>query len=398
MATGQEAAEAIRIEVLDSAAALESFRLEWDALLECAQDVRVFVSWEWAYHWWLHYGKTQQLRVLVARRHGRLVGILPLYIQQATEYRLCPVRVLRQVGTGGDTSPDYMGPLLAPDEPLAAAAALADHVVNELPEWEVLQLSDLNPRSHFWSELNVRCASRGLRCTPSVSANMAYIELPPTWDEYLAAVHRDRRYTIRNTRRKFEAQGGRFYVHQAEAGIDEPLDNLIRLHHRRWQAAKVEQHAFSTPEYVGFHRAVVHACARRGWIRFYCIELAGAPVAVFYCYSFRGEISYFQAGFSPEHERLRPGLVLIGYAVEHAIKEGNRVFDFLRGEHDYKNQWGKCSRETYTLTAYRPGPGASLFRARTERIPALRRRVKRLLPFLRRGRTGHGATTRREDA
>ena len=386
MASGTDAAQrGVEIDVVDSNEALASLRDEWDALLTKAEGVSVFVSWEWNHHWWRHYGKGHQLRVLTARQDGRLTGILPLYIQQTAVYRACPVRLLRLVGTGGDTSPDYLGPLLEPVGAGPTAAALARYLLDELPGWDVLQLSDLTAESAFWSELNAQCGARGLPRSAGISANIAYMALPASWEDYLASVHRDRRYTIRNTRRKFETQHkGRFYVHADEAGIDQPLDSLIRLHHRRWQAAKVEKHAFSSPEYVGFHRDVIHACARRGWIRFYCIDAGDVPVAVFYCYRFRGQIYYFQAGFNPDFERLRPGLVLIGYAVEHAIREGNQVFDFLRGDHEYKNQWGKSTRDTHTLTAYRPGLRAFVYRVREERVPAAKRLVKRLLPFLRR--------------
>jgi CelD/BcsL family acetyltransferase involved in cellulose biosynthesis len=105
-------------------------------------------------------------------------------------------------------------------------------------------------------------------------------------------------------------------------------------------------------------------------------------IAVFYCYRFRNQIFYFQAGFDPEYERLRPGLVLIGCALEHAIEEGNTAFDFLRGDHAYKTQWGKSLRETHALTTYRPGVAAFLFRMHKETIPGLKRLIKKALPFL----------------
>ena len=56
------------------------------------------------------------------------------------------------------------------------------------------------------------------------------------------------------------------------------------------------------------------------------------------------------------------------------------MFDFLRGEHEYKNQWGKSSRETFTFTACRPNLGSAVYRIQAERIPALRKRIKPLIP------------------
>jgi CelD/BcsL family acetyltransferase involved in cellulose biosynthesis len=249
--------------------------------------------------------------------------------------------------------------------------------------WDVLQLSDMTDDSLFMFELSKQSAERKLTINQQTAANIAYIRLPESWDDYLTSLHRDRRNTIRRTRRKVETQhAGRFFVRSGETDCDETLDHLIRLHHKRWKGHP-DGHAFSTPQYVGFHRAVVSACAKRHWIRFYCLEADGEIVAVFYCYRFRNQIFYFQAGFDPDRERLRPGLVLIGLAVENAILEGNDVFDFLRGEHAYKNQWGKSVRETKTFVVYRPQFAAAMFHIRTQRLPVLKAWIKSAIPFLR---------------
>jgi CelD/BcsL family acetyltransferase involved in cellulose biosynthesis len=392
----------MHIRVVDTTEEFESLREDWNTLLECADGASVFVSWEWTYNWWRHYGKKHSLRILAAWEHGRLTGLLPLYIQRTVVYRYYPVNVLRFIGTGGDTAPDYLGPLLVPVVAERTASAFIEYVLDEVSGWDVLHLSDLGLDSVLWAQVKRQCAARRYELTPSVAARIAYITLPSSWENYLASVHRDRRYTIRSTRRKFETQHqGRFYVRASEDGIDEVIDRLIELHHRRWQA-KSEQHAFSSDEYIGFHRDVIHACARRGWIRFYWLEANGLPLAVFYCYRFRNHIYYFQAGFNPDYERLRPGLVLIGYAVEHAIQEGNIVFDFLRGEHEYKSQWGKSMRETHALTVYRGGLSAALYRMREETIPSVKRWIKRLFPYVhphRHGRDrGHGAVEQQKNA
>jgi CelD/BcsL family acetyltransferase involved in cellulose biosynthesis len=376
----------MEVRLVDSVQMFEALRDQWDALLESSPNVSVFVTWEWNYLWWRHYSKNRRLHIVTAWEDGRLMGILPLYIQRSAVYRIFAVNVARFIGTGGDTAPDYLGPLLRPDRADRTATALVDYLFDGPLEWDVLHMSDLQAGTAFWATFMSCCARRRCYVGERIAADISFITLPASWDDYLASLHRDRRYAIRSARRKFETQHrGRFYVRAGEEGLDDAVDHLISLHHRRWEA-RSERHAFSSLEYVGFHRDVIHACARRGWIRFYVLEADGAPVAVFYCYRFREQIYYFQAGFDPAYERLRPGLILIGYAVEHAIQEGNTVFDFLRGEHHYKTQWGKSKRRTYTLTAHHGGVGSALFRVREERLPSVKAWIKRALPFLRRGR------------
>ena len=86
---------------------------EWNRLLGKAAAASVFNSWLFQYQWWQVYGAGQPLRVLVALERGETVGILALYIQKVVILGV-PVRVLRFVGSGGDTHPDDLGPVIAP--------------------------------------------------------------------------------------------------------------------------------------------------------------------------------------------------------------------------------------------------------------------------------------------
>ncbi len=52
--------------------------------------------------------------------------------------------------------------------------------------------------------------------------------------------------------------------------------------------------------------------------------------------------------FDPELAALGLGTVLIGCAIEAAVEEGAREFDFLRGREDYKYRWGARDRPTCT--------------------------------------------------
>ena len=76
------------------------------------------------------------------------------------------------------------------------------------------------------------------------------------------------------------------------------------------------------------------------------------------CYRLRNRVFCMQAGFDPDFAAVAPGAVLLGYAIEHAIGEGNEVFDFLRGEHMYKNQLANGTRESRYVTAFRPNARA----------------------------------------
>ena len=94
------------------------------------------------------------------------------------------------------------------------------------------------------------------------------------------------------------------------------------------------------------------------------VASGGDLAAMLYAYRLREHIFLVQAGFNPQYARWSPGSVLLEYALEHAITEGNHALDFLRGEHRYKERLATHWRETVSVTVCRPTIAAAAFRAR----------------------------------
>jgi CelD/BcsL family acetyltransferase involved in cellulose biosynthesis len=369
---------AVAVRVLEAEAEFASLEGAWERLQAGAAVTSVFATFEWQYLWWKAYGGGRPLRLLVATSDGEVVGILPLYVGTERVARW-PVRLLRFVGTGGDTSPDDLGPVLAAGREVEIARALAAAVLS-LRGWDVLDLQDMEPGSGFAVEM-ARAARRGrLPCRTGRAERIAYVALPESWDRWLMSLHRDRRYRVKKMRRDLLAAhpDARFFAWTDAATLDVGVDRLIELHHKRWEGTG-RPHGFSSTEYVGFHRAVMAACLERGRLRLFCLELGGEIAAILYMYRFRDAIYLMQTGFDPEHAQLKPGLVLLGWVIEQAIQEGLRAVDFLKGEHRYKDELASDERETTYLTALRMTPGAAVFGVRRLLLPALKARGARAL-------------------
>ncbi len=371
----------IQVRVVESAAELSLLADEWELLQKDSAVTSVFATFDWLYLWWKTYHRGRPLRLLLARDGDALVGILPLYVDTVSMLRF-PVRLLRFVGTGGDTSPDDLGPVLARGREREVAQALADATMR-MPGWDVLKLTDMDPGCAFTTVMAATANNSWLGCLTGRSELIAHLALPATFDAWLQSLHRDRRYRVRNVRKKLNAaHPARFFVWQDAATLDQGVDRLIHLHRKRWEKLG-QSHAFSTPEYVDFHRAVMHACMVRDRLRLYCLEMDGQIVAMSYFYKFRDTVYLMQSGFDPDYSDLKPGQVLLGYVVESAIGEGHKVLDFLRGDHRYKDELATGERETVYLTAFRASPGALVYNARKRLLPALKAEVLEAIERLR---------------
>lgn len=368
----------MHVRVIDSEAEFASLEGAWERLHARAAVASVFSSFDWQHLWWRTYGRGAPLRLLVAADGEDVVGLLALYVTTERVLGL-PVRLLRFVGTGGDTSPDDLGPVLAPGREAEVARALADAVLR-LPGWDVLRLVDMESQSPFAVTLAGAARAASRPCAAERCQRISFAALPATWDAWLASLHRDRRYRVRKLRKDLLAAhpDARLVVWNDPARLDAGVDRLVALHRARWRD-QGESGSFASPEYVAFHRAVIHACFARDRVRLYGLELGGEIVAMYYMYRFRDALYLMQAGFDPLHAKLKPGHVLLGWIIEQAIGEGCRVLDFLKGEHRYKEELATGERETVQLTALRGRPAAWAFGVRRLVLPAVKKRVLRAL-------------------
>src|SRR3954470_14710737 len=126
----------ISIRTIDTTEGFAALAPAWEALHGEAPSTSIFTSWLWQREWWRVYGEDRPLRILVATEGGATVGILPLYIQ-TSKVAGFPVRYLRPVGTGGDTYPDDLGPVLGGRSPGEVGRALAQAALR-LDGWDIL--------------------------------------------------------------------------------------------------------------------------------------------------------------------------------------------------------------------------------------------------------------------
>jgi CelD/BcsL family acetyltransferase involved in cellulose biosynthesis len=365
----------IVVQFLTDADAFAQLAPDWNRLHDEATTASVFTSWTWQFQWWQVYGAGQPLRLLVAFEGPRAVGILALYIQTIQVMGL-PVRLARFVGTGADTHPDDLDALLATERDDEIALKLAEAAIR-VSGADVLALSDIDPRSRLPRAVERAAAAARRASLVTPCERIAYVDLPRAWSEFLKSLTSDRRTRLRGARKKAAATHAmRFFVWDDAARLDGAIDRLAELHRRRWRESGGSE-SFQSEQYVEFHRGIIKASLARGWLRLYCLELDGELAAITYCYRFRNRVYLMQAGFDPALAKCNPGKVLLGHALEHAIGEGNVVFDFLRGEHRYKDELATGHRTTTCVRVFRATPGSLAYALRRIWLPLLKARLYR---------------------
>ena len=79
----------------------------------------------------------------------------------------------------------------------------------------------------------------------------------------------------------------------------------------------------------------------RGWLQLNFLTVDEAPAASYINFLYGDRVMVYNSGHAHEdYGGLSPGIVLLAWNIRHAIEQGYKHFDFLRGDEAYKYRMG----------------------------------------------------------
>lgn len=335
--------EAPVVEEITTTHALERLGSEWSALWAGDARATPFQSPQWLIPWWRHVG-CGALWTLALRDPSpsrRLVGVVPFYVFTA------PDATKRQVFPLGIATTDYLDGVFAVGWESSCVDAALAHLLAHSADWDECEMPQLRAQSPLlsrhppvtWSDtieeadpcpvLALAAASGGLpdSLPRNIVQNLAY----------------------------YRRRAHRIGLLQAEVADTESLHELhdawLGLHAARW-SARAEAGVLSDDAVRRWHADALPRLLKLGVLRLRALRLDGKIIAV--CHVLASESRrqkrahyYYLGGFDPAYSSLSPGTLLVGHAIEEAVREGAEEFDFLRGREAYKYLWGAKDRPTY---------------------------------------------------
>lgn len=336
----------MRVETYTELSGFDALAGEWNELLKRSAFDTLFLTWEWQRTWWEHLGEGDLFLIALRDDQGHLTGIAPLYRTTAASGE----RKLSIVGCV-DVS-DYL------DLPVARGCegdvyhALLDYLGSpEMAEWDVAEfcnIPEVSPAHRVLAEIAVE---HGYEFHTAVEDVCPVIDLPASWDEYLASLDKKQRHEIRRKMRRIEGEAKvRWYIVDQEQDLGEEIEAFIELH----QKSSVDKGDFMDEQMKGFFRAMAHVLQPLGWLQLAFIEIDGQKAASMLNFDYKDTIMVYNSGYDPQrHAHLSPGIVLLTYCIQHAIKLGRARFDFLRGDEPYKYRFGARDTRVYRLSIAR---------------------------------------------
>jgi CelD/BcsL family acetyltransferase involved in cellulose biosynthesis len=327
-------AQAVSVEVLDR---IEPLGEEWEDLAD-RTDASPFVRPGWFRAWRAAFGRGQLL-ILVARRDGRLSGVLPLESRRG------------RLHTPTNEHTPAFDVLVADRE---ALSALADGLLAQRARAVTL---DRLAREGAALEA-VRVAARRARSREAVrrAARAPYIECARTLEEHRRSLSRNLRHDVeRRLRRLCDVGVVSVEVADGRDRLGELLDEGFALERLGWKGAEGTAIA-STAATRRFYGDVARWAAPRGWLRLAFLRLDGRAIA--FQFDLEASATYYslKIGYDPNYERLSPGKLLAYAMVSRAVSLGLGTYELLGTDESWKYRWTQTVRELVTVDAFPPSP------------------------------------------
>jgi CelD/BcsL family acetyltransferase involved in cellulose biosynthesis len=317
-------------------------RRDWSSLVTADPSGTLFHTPQYLKLYWEEFGASpEHLLLAFAEEDGAQVGAVAFE-------RIGPT--LRFLG--GTEVTDYLGPVAVPElQPAVAKELLAS--LDDLDGWEEADLRGL-PEDGPWLSLLAESAhDRGLSAEIADEPNgvAPFLELPGSYDEYLAGLPAKLRHEIKRKARKLEAEAGPWHICLAtQDTLERFLDRFVDLHH----SSEGPKGVFLQPGMEIFFRRLGEAFVPRGIFNLTFIELDGhRKLAGTIGFRFEGTYFLYNSAFDRTYESVSPGMVLVAEDVRIAIEAGCSVFDLLKGDYAYKYRFGAVPRAVRRLVVRR---------------------------------------------
>jgi CelD/BcsL family acetyltransferase involved in cellulose biosynthesis len=292
-----------------------------------------FLHPSWLQTWLAEFGANCEPIVLTCD-NGDLVGLAPL---MRADDRLTFI---------GDASIcDFMDVAVDPEHAEQAYDALWSQLASQ--DWHEIELWGLMESSPTRDRVKAFAAQNGYALEETPEAVSPRLDLPATWDEYLASLGKKDRHELRRKIRRLYDSGNNvdFQVLSSQEEVVGAMDDFLKLHTQSRQ----DKTDFMTPEMESFFRRMASALAAEGLIRLFMLKINGKPAATVLCFDAGSHLYMYNSGYDPEFSSLSVGLVSKALVLQWAIENGMSGLDFLRGDEPYKYDLGAKDQQIYTL-------------------------------------------------
>ena len=327
--------------------ALERERACWD---QVAGD-RSFFRYSWLMNWYQAMrAEYDQIHVLVAiDDEEQWIGVAPFFVSSGK---------LRLLGSGNACS-DYAGPFssLEPKPHKKFIELVSDYLADSirvggpLEEVDSIELegcSTLDESANYLGEL---FSAHGFAQHETETEGTWKVLLPDSFDQLNATFSKSMRRKTKAAKKRLAADDTR--VEFADQESFETHWSLFEALHQKRRKFLGQPGCFASGNFAVFLKAATRELLDSSLAELMVIYKDDCPISTVLLLKSDNTCMMYQSGLDPKYCSVEPGYQTNLAAIQYAISEGYKYFDFLRGDEPYKARWS-TTREPLVRRIYVP--------------------------------------------
>lgn len=333
----------MKIDIIRSTDSWAGMQKEWDELLQKSHLNMPFLTFAFQQAWWQHQGggewQNPELHIITGRgEDGALLGIAPLFRADGQLYLI-----------GSHEIADYLDFIARPQDLDAFVQAVLEALKAD-EGWAQLTLYNILDESETVKSVQAAAQAAGLQAAEETLQPCPYIVLPETFDAYLESLDSKQAHELRRKMRKAARNVLPVSAELiSEAGdLDQALDDFFGL-----MTQEEDKLKFLTPAMRAQMEAIARAAFAGGWLQLVFLKVGSQRAAAYMNFDYDERIWGYNAGFSNAHAQLSPGWLMMAEMMQRSIEEKKIVFDFMRGDEEYKYRFGAVNRYVKKVTIRR---------------------------------------------
>ena len=298
-------------------------RLKWNS---------VFVLPAWLEVWWREFQPEAELYLSAVRQGADIIGIAPLQI-----------RGNKASFIGSTDVCDYMDFVVAPGREKEFFNVILDDLGQKGVVY--LDLGHLRPDSTVLTDLVAIAKNRKYGVLRNEDAVSLELDLPSTFDEYLATLGKKQRHEVKRKLRRLWEEGKvdyRCIKVGDEAG--DFMDTFLKL----FSLSQEEKANFMTARMESFFRSIAKAMAALGLLRFGILEVDGQAAAMIMGFDYEDTMYLYNSAYDPSYGYLSVGVLSKVLCIKESIQRSMKKWDFLKGAETYKYHLGGTEVSLYS--------------------------------------------------
>lgn len=314
---------------------------EWNKLLVNSAVDSIFLTWEWISTWWKYFNESSTPWIITVRHPEteQLLGIAPLAIKSVRNMARFFDQTLIFMGNG-EAAPDHVDFIIMNGYEDSIVHLFSEKIWDEQYNWSQINFDGIASNSAVIHRLLQQHPTTVKKVDRTVCP---YLLLPDNWDTLNQSLSKSMRYSLGRFRRRLDKdypEINQFKQITNPAEVKDFISSLVDLHTAS-QKRKDNAGLFADQNMIDFHTELAERFLAKGWLRSYTLDVGETSIAALHCFQYNNRVSFYQSGFDQFWQRYSPGTQIMEHAIKEAIKDKNNVFDFLRGNEDYKYKWTK---------------------------------------------------------